>query len=186
MLCLLLACADTALPDRRKAGGVAVAVDDLPVPDALPPVPPADTPLPPVREQRMQMHHTANILQQQGIDVSHYQGRIDWDRVARTGDVAFVYVKATEGAGYVDDCYLRNLYGARRAGIPVGVYHFFSPSASALVQLENFRTNVDPRQQDRADQRAERGGRVHAGPFGHPSGGEGLPEGGTHRRARQG
>lgn len=137
----------TVSADKKKAGRQVDPIYDLPMPDLLPPVPPPDCPLPPVREQRPPIRHTVN-LQQQGIDVSHYQGRIDWGEVARSGDVSFAYVKATEGAGYVDDCYLRNLYGAKRVGIPVGVYHFFSPSASALVQLENFRTNVDPRQQD--------------------------------------
>ena len=117
-----------------------------PQPDGLPSVPLPDTPLPRVADLSAPVQHVAG--QQQGIDVSHYQGRIDWERVAREQNVCFVYVKATEGAGWVDDTYLRNLYGAKRVGLPVGVYHFFSPSASALVQLENFRTNVDPRQQD--------------------------------------
>ena len=146
-LSLAFSLAGTASADGRKAGRQVDPICDLPMPDALPPVAQPDRPLPPVRELRPPVHHTVN-RQQQGIDVSHYQGRINWEEVARSGDVTFAYVKATEGSGYVDDCYLRNLYGAKRVGIPVGVYHFFSPSASALVQLENFRLNVDPRQQD--------------------------------------
>ena len=140
--------AATSFADKkgRKKGDTIDPIYALPMPDQLPAAPLPDRPLPRVTEMRAQVHHT--VSQQQGIDVSHYQGKIDWDRVAREDNVKFVYVKATEGAGYVDEFYLRNLYGARRAGIPAGVYHFFSPSASALVQLENFRSNVDPRQQD--------------------------------------
>ena len=118
----------------------------LPEPDALASVPLPDCPLPHISEFHRLTQHTAN--QGQGIDVSHYQGRINWEQVARNKDIQFVYVKATESSGFVDDFYLRNLYGAKRVGIPVGVYHFFRPNASALTQLENFRTNVDPRQQD--------------------------------------
>ncbi len=130
----------------RKKGDTVDPIYALPMPDQLPSTPIPDRPLPRITEMRVQVTHT--VAQQQGIDVSHYQGRIDWSRVAQEDNVKFVYIKATEGAGWVDDFYLRNLYGARQAGIPAGVYHFFSPTASALVQLENFRSNVDPRQQD--------------------------------------
>src|SRR6186997_683454 len=40
-----------------------------------------------------------------GIDVSHWQGRVDWDRVARSGRVQFVVAKATEGTWMVDPTY---------------------------------------------------------------------------------
>ena len=45
----------------------------------------------------------------EGIDVSHYQGRIDWSRVAQTDKANYVYLKATEGANLVDDTYKFNL-----------------------------------------------------------------------------
>lgn len=130
----------------KKKGRPVDPIYALPTPDALPAVPLPDRPMARAAELRPIIRHT--VSQQQGIDVSHYQGRINWDRVAREENVCFAYVKATEGAGYIDEFYLRNLYGAKGAGIPVGSYHFFSPSASALTQLENFRSNVDPRQQD--------------------------------------
>ena len=147
LLCLLvMATAAFAGNKGKKKGGTVEPIYALPMPDLLPPVSQPEPPLPYVADLRPLIRHT--VAQQQGIDVSHYQGRINWDEVAQSGDVSFVYVKATEGAGFVDEFYLRNLYGAKRVGIPVGVYHFFSPAASALVQLENFRSNVDPRQQD--------------------------------------
>ncbi len=83
-----------------------------------------------------------------GIDVSHYQGRINWSLVAADVNVSYVYIKATESSGIVDEYYHQNLREARRAGLPVGVYHFFSPKASATLQLKNFFENVDPRHQD--------------------------------------
>ena len=145
LLLFLILVATTAFADKKK-GKQVEPIYALPIPDALLPAPLPDCPLPQVRELRPIIRHTVN--QGQGIDVSHYQGIINWEQVAREEDVSFVYVKATEGAGYVDDLYLRNLYGAKRVGIPVGVYHFFRPNASALTQLENFRDNVNPREQD--------------------------------------
>ena len=83
-----------------------------------------------------------------GIDVSHYQGYIDWKQVAADNRVGFVYLKATENVGLVDNTYRRNLEGARAEGIPVGVYHFFNSMSAAAAQLQNFCSVVDPRTQD--------------------------------------
>ena len=147
LLCILLAMALVVFAEKKgKKGKQIETVYTLPEPDALPPVPLPDRPLSAAHELRPPIRHT--VAQQQGIDVSHYQGMINWEEVAQDKSISFVYIKATEGASLVDDMYLRNLRGAKRVGIPVGSYHFFSPSVSALVQLENFRTMVDPRQQD--------------------------------------
>ena len=54
-----------------------------------------------------------------GIDVSKHQGLIDWQQVAQT-KVAFVYVKATEGASLVDPRYKENIKSAKKAGFKVG------------------------------------------------------------------
>ena len=129
--------------NKARPGDAAYA---LPEPDVLTLIPWADRPLPLVDELRSIIRHTA--AQQQGIDVSHYQGRIDWDRVAREENVKFVYIKATEGSDLVDEYYMRNLYGAKRVGIPVGVYHFYRPNVSTVTQLQNFRTTVEPWQHD--------------------------------------
>jgi lysozyme len=72
-----------------------------------------------------------------GIDVSHYQGTIDWRGVARD-DVAFAYVKATEGADGRDAQFARNWRDARRAGLRVGAYHYFIFCRSARTQARNF------------------------------------------------
>jgi len=80
---------------------------------------------------------------QGGIDVSHYQGRIDWKAVRNSGKVLYAYVKATESTGLVDDTYAYNIREAHNAGIPVGCYHFFSPTADGQAQLNNFISTVN-------------------------------------------
>ncbi|MED3564153.1 GH25 family lysozyme [Bacillus xiapuensis] len=63
-----------------------------------------------------------------GIDVSHWQGTIDWNQVKNSG-IAFVYAKASEGAAYTDPMFSTNVKGARAAGLPIGAYHYARPSA---------------------------------------------------------
>ena len=76
--------------------------------------------------------------QVKGIDVSHYQKNIDWEKVANAG-VDFVYIKATEGATYVDPMFKKNIEGAKKAKILVGVYHFFRMTSTPEKQFENFK-----------------------------------------------
>jgi lysozyme len=58
-----------------------------------------------------------------GIDVSKYQGDIDWSAVKNSG-VKFVWIKATEGGDHADEKFAANWEGAKQAGIPHGAYHF--------------------------------------------------------------
>lgn len=61
------------------------------------------------------------------IDVSHWQGKIDWKKVKNDG-VKGVYIKATEGSrngsAYVDAEMVRNYTGAKAQGLEVGFYHY--------------------------------------------------------------
>lgn len=59
-----------------------------------------------------------------GIDISAHNGEIDFDKVAAQG-VSFVYMKATEGATWVDSRFDANHAAARAAGLKIGAYHFF-------------------------------------------------------------
>lgn len=62
-----------------------------------------------------------------GIDVSHHQGKIDWAKVKRAiPPTDFVYIKATEGVGYEDSAFARNVADCREHAIPFGCYHFAS------------------------------------------------------------
>ncbi|MGL4240878.1 MAG: glycoside hydrolase family 25 protein [Beijerinckiaceae bacterium] len=58
-----------------------------------------------------------------GIDISKWQGDIDWTAVRAAG-TRFVFIKATEGGDHVDNRFRQNWAGARAAGIPTGAYHF--------------------------------------------------------------
>lgn len=57
------------------------------------------------------------------IDVSHHNGAIDWPAVAAAG-IAFVFVKATQGIGFVDPNFEDNQDAAADAGLMVAPYHF--------------------------------------------------------------
>ncbi|WP_417671491.1 GH25 family lysozyme [Roseibium sp.] len=72
-----------------------------------------------------------------GIDVSRHQGAVDWQRVARD-DVAFVYLKASEGGDFQDKAFAANWRGAGEAGLSRGAYHFFSLCRPGALQAENF------------------------------------------------
>ncbi len=61
-----------------------------------------------------------------GIDVSHYQGTINWNSVAAAGK-EFAFVKATQGVDYVDSMFLTNVTGAHAAGLLTGTYHYATP-----------------------------------------------------------
>lgn len=72
-----------------------------------------------------------------GVDVSHYQGEIDWQQIREQG-VDFAFIKATEGSSYVDERYEENRKNAREAGLYIGAYHFFSFDSPAASQAEHF------------------------------------------------
>ena len=59
----------------------------------------------------------------QGIDVSKYQGQIDWTSV-RSAGTRFAFIKATEGGSLVDERFAENWQGAKQAGVSRGAYHF--------------------------------------------------------------
>lgn len=79
-----------------------------------------------------------------GIDVSHWQGTIDWSAVKSDG-VQFVFAKATEGQTFVDDQYARNSDLAGGQGIPFGAYHFARPDNGlndAIIEADHFVKNA--------------------------------------------
>lgn len=76
-----------------------------------------------------------------GVDVSAYQGNVDWRELRRQG-VEFAFIKATEGSGMVDRCFAENWENAQAAGVPAGAYHFFSYDSPGETQAENFMAQV--------------------------------------------
>jgi len=80
-----------------------------------------------------------------GVDISHHQGRVDWDLLKSSGLVDFAWIKVSEGVTYQDPMLKRNLSEARRVGIPVGGYHFGRPdnNEDPHKEIENFVNNCD-------------------------------------------
>ncbi len=71
-----------------------------------------------------------------GIDVSSWQGTVDWATVAKTA--TFAYVKATEGTTYLSATFATQYSGAKAAGLYTGAYAFARPDAPALAQADYF------------------------------------------------
>jgi lysozyme len=72
-----------------------------------------------------------------GIDVSKWQGEIDWQAVRKAG-TRFVFIKATEGGDHLDERFYANWNGARSAGIAHAAYHFVFWCRPAHEQAEWF------------------------------------------------
>ncbi len=129
--------------DKRHSETVTVRI---PEPDQLAPKTAGEELVAPIEEVRRQDLKWSN--HKYGIDVSRYQNQIDWEAVAKDPNAKYAYLKATEGAGLVDRTYAYNLSEARRVGIKVGCYHFFSPTASVEDQFKNLTSTVDLSTQD--------------------------------------
>jgi lysozyme len=70
---------------------------------------------------------------QQGVDVSHYDGTVNWTQ-AKAAGITFAFTKATESDNYVDPTFAANWSGMKAAGLARGAYHFFDPSVNATTQ----------------------------------------------------
>ncbi|NBD22747.1 GH25 family lysozyme [Paenibacillus glycinis] len=77
----------------------------------------------------MQARQASNVTV---IDVSHHQGDIDWNEV-KTGGVAGAFIKATEGASFVDPRFAANASEAAQAGLRIGFYHYAHPELNAAA-----------------------------------------------------
>ena len=86
-----------------------------------------------------------------GVDVSNWNGAINWTKVAQAG-YRFAFGKATEGTAYNDKTYTTNRNGSERAGLAFGAYHFAKPggrglagaTASAINQANHFLAVAGP------------------------------------------
>ena len=96
-----------------------------------------------------------------GVDLSHYQPIVRWDRMYVAVDssytqndtiskqigiipISFVFLKATEGKEFVDAEYAKHCEWAERYGIPHGAYHFFNQRYATLQeQIDNFISHVE-------------------------------------------
>lgn len=77
-----------------------------------------------------------------GVDISHYQGNIDWEKLVQNKHVDFplhfIFLKATEGGDHGDDTFAENFSKAREHGFVRGAYHFFIPQTDPIKQADFF------------------------------------------------
>lgn len=81
-----------------------------------------------------------------GIDISHYQGHIDWDKLQyamiERCPLRFVIIKSTEGSTRVDPRFNENFDNALEYGFIRGAYHFWSNKSTAREQAYHFLKHV--------------------------------------------
>ena len=71
----------------------------------------------------------------EGIDVSYYQGQVDWNAVAGAG-VQFGIARVSDSTAFVDPTFATNWNGMKQAGLVRGVYQFWRPSQDPIAQAE--------------------------------------------------
>lgn len=81
-----------------------------------------------------------------GIDISHYQGKIDWDELKNAMisgcPLRFVIIKSTEGSSRMDENFYENFDNALEYGFVRGAYHFWSNKSTAREQAYYFLKQV--------------------------------------------
>lgn len=77
-----------------------------------------------------------------GLDVSLFQGDIDWEILTDNHDVDFVFIRATAGIDRLDDKFEYNWIEAKNNGILRGAYHYFRPNENSREQAMKFINNV--------------------------------------------
>jgi lysozyme len=136
--------------------GPPTAIQAVPLPPAEAPATPtaavtaSTTPAPSLSGPAAALQGLAEV---KGIDISHWQGQIDWGKV-RAADVRVAYIKASEGKDYVDPTYARNRTDSAAAGVVTGAYDFARPGsrnpgdvvADAKAEAEHFlaTANIKP------------------------------------------
>ena len=124
--------AATGLISILAPSGTSPSPDPTPTPNPNPTPAPSPTPTPTPKNA-------------EGIDVSHWQGTIDWAKVRAAGK-KFAFIKASEHTTFVDDKYQTNRANAKANGILVGAYHFARPSSGttdAYAEADHFIETAD-------------------------------------------
>lgn len=70
-----------------------------------------------------------------GIDVSYYQGAINWAQVKGAG-IKFAIIRVSDGTGFMDPKFESNWAGSKAQGVVHGTYQFFRPGQSATAQAD--------------------------------------------------
>jgi lysozyme len=77
----------------------------------------------------------ANGQTTEGIDVSKWDGPVDWNAVAQSGR-AFAFIRVSDGLNNYDPLFDTNWADAKAAGVYRGVYQFFRPKQDAIAQAD--------------------------------------------------
>ncbi len=77
----------------------------------------------------------------QGVDVSHYDGAIDWTKTKAAG-IGFAIMKATETTTYFDPTFDTNWAASKKAGVIRGAYHFFRANVDPIAQAQWYLSKV--------------------------------------------
>ena len=91
-----------------------------------------------VRNIRVLENHKGKVV---GIDVSEFQGKVDWDEVGILDEkypVQFVFIRATAGNDRVDAQFKKNWEGAKENKIIRGAYHYYRPNENSIEQANLF------------------------------------------------
>ena len=91
-----------------------------------------------VRNIRVLENHKGKVI---GIDVSEFQGKIDWEEVEILEEkypVHFVFIRATAGNDRVDGQFKKNWEGAKENKIMRGAYHYYRPNENSIEQANLF------------------------------------------------
>ena len=79
-----------------------------------------------------------------GIDISHFQGTINWDEVKSSAHpIEYVFVRATMGSDGKDKQFKRNWKATKGSGYIRGAYHYYRPNENSVLQFQNFARTVE-------------------------------------------
>jgi lysozyme len=71
-----------------------------------------------------------------GVDVSHWEGVVDWHAAA--AGIGFAYYKCTDGINFVDPQFSNNKQGCNSVGLAHAPYHYYQPSLDPIAQANHF------------------------------------------------
>ncbi|MFB9052412.1 GH25 family lysozyme [Formosa undariae] len=80
-----------------------------------------------------------------GIDLSHYQGQIDWNQVNYINDsipIAFIIIRATMGIDGLDSTFITRWETIKSKEVVRGAYHYYRPNQHSLSQAKQFKSHV--------------------------------------------
>lgn len=86
----------------------------------------------------LQLQYPSRVIYPvRGVDVSAYQGEIDWAVLSNEG-IQFAFIKATEGSSFVDKRFPYNWEQVHTTNLRAGAYHFFSFDSTGEAQAEHY------------------------------------------------